>query len=121
MAKKPSAGGLRTNAQVSLAFDWLAEGIEKDALPMYRKTMVRPLVAHVLSIDPSGDDKADLRRLRDSMPDAFDKMDGTAFEKVAEAGLMQAHLLGETAAMPANMPVAGEGNPPGPPLERGGK
>lgn len=107
MAK--AAKALHGHSQVSVALDWLCDATAKKNLEMYRTGMIKPLVSAVLKAESTGNDKADLRALRDGLPDVFDKMDGGGMEDVATTALTHAALTGMAVALPARMPVTVDG------------
>lgn len=96
---------LQRHTQVPIALEWMLDDIEGDFLATYQRTMIDPLIDAVRKARATGDDKRDLRRLRDSLPAVFDEMKGDAFEAVATAALTQASLIGEAVALPASLPV----------------
>lgn len=71
----------------------------------YARETIDPLTAAIERAAETGDDTGDLAALLDAMPGAFAKMKGGAIERIAEAAMVQADLIGTVAAMPVKAPV----------------
>ncbi len=67
------------------------------------RRMTQPLLDAISKANVSGNDKADLRALRDSLPALFDQMDDGPIADWAAGTLMQTYAIGRTAAVPEDM------------------
>ena len=101
-------GGLRGEQfAVKNGLDALLESHLKALQPAYARETLKPLFDKMRRAKASGDDQSDLQRLLRELPELFPKIKADAVIDATTTMLVQAALLGRTAATPDELPDVG--------------